>query len=258
MKVLMLGNGFDLYYKLPTKYNNFLNVANFLRKLDDSSTMKTVGDVLGNTTLLKQDKFIECCYGKYKNTYDKTNLDETQFNELLRLIKSNIWLSYFIRSFNRDIGWIDFEKEIAKIVHVFKNIFNSLRGTQFALKRNSLDYYIVKNYFSPFFKECGGSNDEIISFYINNGYIIKDPVGSEIEVVKKNVIIETLFSDLVSFTKALELYLQLFVESIFHDGTNSSSNFKQHPALSYADYVVTLNYTHIYECLYSKGIGHYG
>ncbi len=32
MNVLLLENGFDLYYKLPTKYSNFLNVSNYLAK----------------------------------------------------------------------------------------------------------------------------------------------------------------------------------------------------------------------------------
>ena len=31
MNVFLLGNGFDLYHKLPTKYINFLNTVEFLR-----------------------------------------------------------------------------------------------------------------------------------------------------------------------------------------------------------------------------------
>lgn len=251
MNVLMLGNGFDLYYKLPTKYNNFLNVANFLRKLDDSSTMKTVGDVLGNTTLLKQDKFIECCYEAHRNTYDEINLDEAQFNEFLRLIKSSTWLNYFIKSFNRDVGWIDFEREIAEIVHVFKNIFINLQGTQFALKKDSLEYYIVKNYLSSFFREAGVSDRGGISYYVQDSYTTEDPVGSTINITRKDAIIDALFQKLEDLTKALRLYLQLFVESVF--SRDDVSNFKQHQALLHADYVVTLNYTHIYEQLYSEG-----
>lgn len=33
MKVLLLGNGFDLNHKFPTSYINFLNTVMFLKKL---------------------------------------------------------------------------------------------------------------------------------------------------------------------------------------------------------------------------------
>ena len=34
MKVLLLGNGFDLNHKFPTSYINFLNTVTFLKEID--------------------------------------------------------------------------------------------------------------------------------------------------------------------------------------------------------------------------------
>ena len=149
----MLGNGFDLYYKLPTKYNNFLNVANFLREHYDSSTMKTVGDVLSNTILLEQDKFIECCYKEHKNKYDGISLNTKQVQSFLDLIRSNIWFDYLYTSFNKDIGWIDFEKEIARITSAFQEIFENLKNTHFELDMNQAELFYLLKKFNFFIKD---------------------------------------------------------------------------------------------------------
>ena len=54
MKVLMLGNGFDINYKLLTKYINFLNIVNHISTIS-LTDMKTVGDILSSQKLQKVD-----------------------------------------------------------------------------------------------------------------------------------------------------------------------------------------------------------
>ena len=48
MNLLLLGNGFDIYHKIPTKYENFLHTIEFLKK-SYNSDMKTIGDVFSNS-----------------------------------------------------------------------------------------------------------------------------------------------------------------------------------------------------------------
>lgn len=43
MHFLLLGNGFDLHFSLPTKYHNFLHTIDFLVKYYND-TFKTVGE----------------------------------------------------------------------------------------------------------------------------------------------------------------------------------------------------------------------
>ena len=253
MNVLMLGNGFDLYYKLPTKYNNFLNVANFLREHYDSSTMKTVGDVLSNTILLEQDKFIECCYKEHKNKYDGISLNTKQVQSFLDLIRSNIWFDYLYTSFNKDIGWIDFEKEIARITSAFQEIFENLKNTHFELDMNQAELFYLLKKFNFFIKDhrmlVGGK----ITYNISDSYLFEEPLGSKIYTVQKEAIIKELFLKLQELAKSFKMYLKIFVESVLPNEADLLSNFKPHQALLFADNVITLNYTHTYESLYSEG-----
>lgn len=253
MNVLMLGNGFDLYYKLPTKYNNFLKVANFLREHYDSSTMKTVGDILGSTSLLEQDKFIDCCYKEHKNKYDRISLNTEQVQIFLNLVKSNIWFDYLYTSFNKDVGWIDFEKEIVRITSVFQDIFENLKGTHFELDMSQAEQFYLLKKFNFFIKDhrmlVGGK----ITYNIDDRYLFEEPFGSKVYIVQKGAIIKELFLKLQQLAESFKLYLKIFVESTLPDEADLLSNFKPHQALLYADNVVTLNYTHTYESIYSEG-----
>jgi len=57
MKVLMLGNGFDLNYGLLTKYSNFLNIISYMEHITLSSDMK-ISDIVGHEKLHKIDSSI--------------------------------------------------------------------------------------------------------------------------------------------------------------------------------------------------------
>ena len=57
MRILLIGNGFDLHHWLPTKYENFLHTINFLKRYY-TSDMKTVGSIMGNAELQKVDAWI--------------------------------------------------------------------------------------------------------------------------------------------------------------------------------------------------------
>lgn len=72
MNILLLGNGFDLFHHLPTKYINFLNTVDYLANsmLID---VKSVGDIFGSPKLQNLDAGIARSYNKYKTAYDKVH-----------------------------------------------------------------------------------------------------------------------------------------------------------------------------------------
>ena len=74
MNILLLGNGFDLYHKLPTRYDNFLHTIDFLVK-NYKPEMKTIADVFGDSRIQKEDAFIYECYLKHKEVYEKIALE---------------------------------------------------------------------------------------------------------------------------------------------------------------------------------------
>ena len=105
MNILVIGNGFDLAHKLPTRYNDFLGfVERFL-------------NIINTPQILRQ--------GELKNT-EKTvykYIDHLIFNEqqlckeLEQLVKDNIWIEYFLQNpMYQKENWIDFENEISKVI----------------------------------------------------------------------------------------------------------------------------------------------
>ena len=111
MMLLLLGNGFDLYHKFPTKYENFLHTVSFL--IDNyTNSINTIGEVFGDERLSSKDALISESYELYKESYDAQELDKDIVTDLIDKSKENLWFSYFIKAFNEDLGWIDFEKEI--------------------------------------------------------------------------------------------------------------------------------------------------
>lgn len=248
MNVLLLGNGFDLFHNLPTKYINFLNTVDYLANsmLVD---VKNVGDVFGSTKLQTLDTGIARSYKKYKTAYDKVVLDYSVIEALSNLANNNIWFMYLLKSFNKDIGWIDFEKEISTVIHYFKELLEE-KNTPLSLSKvlpSREGRYIIKQF--PFIwneNEC----DQLF-WYINEQYTIEYPLGSDIRIINKKKIIDTLANAVLELAEGLKLYLKHFVEDVVNviafDG-----NIELCKAFSYTDYVVTLNYTNTFEQLYSS------
>ena len=122
MKVVLLGNGFDLHHKFPTRYIDFLNVVQFI--IDNKNLkFRFVSDVLGNSDLHEKDSFIKKCYETHKIIYDECEI-EASIDEIKEKASNNIWFNFLYNRVNKNIGWIDFEKEIVKVIKVFSTFFD--------------------------------------------------------------------------------------------------------------------------------------
>ena len=114
MNILVIGNGFDLAHKLPTRYSDFLNYIRGFLKYDLSLTQPD---------LVVEDK--ERLFFEY---FEKLNVEKPDaYNELKQLAKSNLWIDYFLsvyesREKEGKDGWIDFENEISVIIQVLDAI----------------------------------------------------------------------------------------------------------------------------------------
>lgn len=87
MNILIIGNGFDIAHGLPTSYVDFLK---YCRDYDSSQNPVSENEEL-----------------------------KAEFSEM---IKNNIWLNYFLEitpNLNVEGTWIDFEKEILKVIQGF-------------------------------------------------------------------------------------------------------------------------------------------
>ena len=246
MHILLLGNGFDLHYKLPTKYNNFLNTVDFLLN-NYNFDMKTIGDVFGNMLLREKDEFIERSYYEYQDVYDKVELDDSKITELLESMKDNIWFNYFVSSFNKDIGWIDFEKEISLVVEVLQEFLSGVSVIYQKSLEKTTENYIVD--FFDFFSDSISNSMYAMMRKIKPEYILEYPTNSGVTIVNKEKIVEVLVKSLEDLARGLQLYLQCFVENILYD-VNSKAYIEKCDAFSEITHAITLNYTNTYESFY--------
>lgn len=249
MNILLLGNGFDLHHTLLTRYVNFLNVLDFLVK-NGIKNEKALGDILGNPKLTSVDDSIKKSFNKYEKTYSKIVFDSDEINQMISLVKNNMWFKYLLSSLNRDVNWIDFEKEIAMVVQAYQHLFDKKISDRVKIDRyNSYDQIIIKYFGFPFINVQG----VVSSGYkmIKDEYLIECPPGSNIKMINKEEVVKVILKELRDLAKALKLYLKLFVDSIL-DELKNDNDFNWNKAFEKVESVITFNYTNTFEALYNQ------
>lgn len=250
MNILLLGNGYDLNYMLPTSYRNFLLTVDFLTK-QNLERIYTIGNVFGDETLMDQDEFIKDSYELYEDVYNVILLDRDELKKIVTLAKDNIWFSYFLKSFNKDIGWIDFEKEISFVISCFQSFFG--RADVMFLPNKACEgngiKYIIMNAFNFFIDNRDHSHNGLTigAKYIAPEYRIECPLNSGNYSIDKEKIIRVLSDALDDFNLILKTYLRCFIESTVKKLGEEKIN--QLCALRYTDVAITFNYTNTYESL---------
>ena len=244
MNILLLGNGFDLHYYLPTKYNNFLHTVEYLKSISLIEPL-TAGSVFSNARLTNKDGFIKKCYDKNKSAFDNVTLDFAEISKLIDLANNNMWFEYLLASFNNDVGWIDFEKEIKKVLLDLKKIFSvnqahkSLYLGNDAVLRHLLKYF---HYFT--------NNESKHIYRFNEKYLIEDPVGSRNFKLDVDSITDVLFAELCNLGEMLKIYLSQFVEKTV---SKLEENDLDEWVRRYApQQIISFNYTNTYEQLFSN------
>jgi hypothetical protein len=124
--ILIIGNGFDIYHGLPTRYNDFLFLAEywdtFYAGYSDASVTETKNEMMDirlDRGKLYADSLID--YVKYKPVFDNANIQ--YLNEH---VNTNAWIKYFLEIKFSGKGWVDFETEIDKVLHAIDLFFDEL------------------------------------------------------------------------------------------------------------------------------------
>ena len=113
MDVLVLGNGFDLAHKLPTTYLSFLKATEYIANQHSFQNL-TIGQVF--EAIKNECDVIQKSYAAYKSVYDNHVLAKDVVLKIKVLCDKNEWWQYFKKTYNKSVGWIDFEKEIASVI----------------------------------------------------------------------------------------------------------------------------------------------
>ena len=251
--ILVIGNGFDLYHCLPTRYIDFINVGKRLFELAAEKNLSKclyVKYMFGPNSPLYSDEYIEKCYRIHKNRMQKVELDQSRIKDLVECCSRNVWIDYFLKICLRNIGWIDFEKEMAQVINAITNYFDCVTNNENEYLKEGVpfdenvlsrsDVYILMQV--PFYEE---QNERL---KIKDDYFVKDLKNKIILKVDENKIIKKLEQDLEDLSEALCIYLEQFVQSIAIDKRANNLLFY------HIDQVINFNYTDTYARLYSKDI----
>lgn len=205
-KILILGNGFDLAHGLPTSYMNFINFIEIF---------------LACMSQTEPENYI-AAYAEDRVGLDGKNYLTELFVDAKKssikcefelLLSENIWYNYFLAKKTRTGElWIDFETEISTVIQSMYFLATDRESWQ--KSRQILVPHI--------FNECAKQLNDLL---------------------KKR---DSLITDLKKFTRALELYLEDFVNKI--------PVSKRIPEIygTKFDKVICFNYTNTYERLYQK------
>lgn len=246
--IFLIGNGFDIHHMLPTKYYDFMCVANYLT----TNTLifpLTAGNVFSK--IAKDSENIMNCYNAHKEAFDQIEVPSERIMDLINLISENLWFKYFSKTLDTDTGWIDFEKEISTVLTCLDGLVKESKDTVQLSKSILLETFILSNF--RFFIEVDDCYDlyegEILE--IKEEYLCEYPHNSNIHIANKKQIFEYLYKQLSMFNQALNIYFEYFVENSF-SYIHRDDYTKHHRIKLFdtANNVVSFNYTSTIESLY--------
>jgi hypothetical protein len=247
--VFLIGNGFDLHHYLPTKYLDFMCVAEYLIS-NTLSTPLNAGTVFSKCV---KSTNIQKCYAAHKEVFDSIEVPFEKASEITNLLRDNLWFDYFLKTLDTDSGWIDFEKEISTVITTLDEGINQSNNSIILTYDDNLLAFILSNF--KFFIEINSNAKIYPGDYldIKKCYLKEYPHNSNIYIADKKKIFEELYKELLNFSKALGLYLSYFVEiayDLLHkDTTTEQQRIK---LLNLADCAISFNYTNTLERFYSN------
>ncbi len=140
MKILMIGNGFDLEHELPTKYTQFLEFVTRFKYayLSANSVPKRLYDI--------------------KDDYLKTIFENPEYEDrvvaLHTFTENNVWINYFQKVYKKHLAnkenWIDFESEISSMIQTMDGLIKYYEGIAMGDSKNE---NLEKNYKSKLYNK---------------------------------------------------------------------------------------------------------
>lgn len=259
-----MGNGFDIYHKLPTNYKDFMDILNRLIELDQNKKMKAnfLTFLLGeDSPLYAKNTSIKACFDTYRNQIISTVLDVNNLNKMIAIAKDNIWFNYFNICMKNDIKWIDFEKEIRYVIETFELFFNQIteNNDKIMFAKND-ELYVqysrlilrvqhVIDLFDFFKDNAPGVGAQLL--IIKKEYTIKRNSRDRIVImgIDENKIMNVLSEQLDEFSVLFELYIIEIINKITIDKTMMNSVI-----FNEIDAVISFNYTDTYKNIYDNKI----
>lgn len=225
MNILIIGNGFDLAHKLPTKYTDFLDFLGNVRILKEEmpQNLEQLSDKI-------DENLRQYLFNSNSSHLDINSKHQNYITEMYELSKDNLWITWFNqeRKLNKTLGkyWIDFEAEISKVIQKIESTLLELSPIEECIDNyNELRFNLYKY--------------PIFDFFINKIYEIDTSDEINMEQITKR-----LHNDLNKLIRCFEIYLEDFVKNI--DISQLSLDIYN----LNVDKILTFNYTNTYQKLY--------
>jgi hypothetical protein len=201
MNILIIGNGFDKAFGLPTSYTDFL----------------TFTEAINDVNLYFKEQF--------RNYSNYQNLNEKQKAEFKALINSNKFLQYFSAISKHTVikynspNWIDFEEELKCIIKIFDNCYiKDVDGEyrykqldipndntyEFAFSKDTHKNYIFLKIFFPLIFKLDIRERRLV---YNNDFI-------ENVIINKSEAIKSIYDSFCEFCNLFELYCSEYINNI--------------------------------------------
>ncbi len=242
-KVLILGNGFDLAHKLPTKYEHFLEFAKYALIIykymeggHGTPYKDTINSWNGHSYL--KERLLEAFKNRRGNTkitsqgtHETTYTVNERLDSFNSYIASNIWYCY-LYSLHKDglmrgVNWIDFESEISYVIQFLDKVHDSLDEPYYSFYQKFRAGDIID--------KANGKPQQFFTIVAKCTEYRQGDRFSLRDLRKK------LYIDLEKLILAFEIYLTDFVEKIpIKSKIQAIEEIKP-------DYVLTFNYSRTYE-----------
>lgn len=218
--VLVIGNGFDIAHGLYTKYIDFYNFCNAIKRVINDKREIVIREDIKEELL--RSKFMKSTANIINN---KKIVNDDMLEKMINICKDNYWLNCIEeRNLSNDPHWCDIEgviaDEISKLSYVAKK-YDGVRVSNLALNESNEIINIYQH----------------VMNYASKSYSFKTSVC---------LFKEKLLSDLNDLTWMLEIYLSKFLN-------RKSKTYKFFETLN-IDYIINFNYTDTYNKLYKKNI----
>lgn len=224
IKVLIIGNGFDLAHNLKTSYTDFLDFLNVVLELYDNQENSSYSI---DDTKPKYKQTFEYCYFILNDSYTKKYI----FN----LVSNNCWVNYFTKLDISKNGWVDFESEISNVLQKIEELYLSCINIENpdTNKINELNRYLYDT-FHLYEKQY-------------QKHPIKDILRNHTSLISCfNSIIDILLSDLNKMTHCLEIYLERIIN-------NKQPDIRLPDIKNITfDKILSFNYTNTFERIYGR------
>lgn len=240
--LLIVGNGFDLYHGLPTRYTDFLKFISYWSIFWDNYNGEAKAQVCTpfKVKLSEQNEIIEESmrdFASHQGYYKYEHL------EFINSHIDNLWIQYFLKKQLSSVNWIDFEGEIYNVLKLVEEYYSEFipemrKRNDDPIKYIPGDMSTVINIFK---KNCP---EEYIDF--TQGIISRSDTEKDKLKNNKEMLLSTMKRELDDLIKCLDYYLLDFVSNIKVE--QYSEQIKE---LSYIN-LLNFNYTYTYASVYGK------